>query len=64
MDKEYYKKAITSVIEFSQTPITINQALKNYEQKYGSSFPIQKFSCRSSMDFFRLYPALFLVNLL
>ncbi|XP_025420326.1 uncharacterized protein LOC112690515 isoform X2 [Sipha flava] len=62
MDKEYYKKAITSVIEFSQTPITINQALKNYEQKYGSSFPIQKFSCRSSMDFFRLYPALFLLD--
>lgn len=63
-DNDYYKKAITSVIESSQTPITINEALSNYEITYGSSFPIQKFSCRTPMDFFRLYPALFLVILL
>lgn len=56
-----YKSAIVSIISESQAPMTVKGVLKSFEVKYGYSFPFEKFSCRTSMDFFRLHPALFKV---
>lgn len=46
----------------SKEPVTIDEVLMTFKIKYNYCFPIQKFSCRTVMDFFRLYPALFLVS--
>lgn len=56
-----YKHAMVSIISKSYEPITVNQALNKFHNIYGHDFPFYKFSCRTSMDFFRLYPALFKV---
>uniref|UniRef100_A0A2S2PA58 Tudor domain-containing protein 1 n=2 Tax=Schizaphis graminum TaxID=13262 RepID=A0A2S2PA58_SCHGA len=57
--KDYYKSAIVAIIARSNEPITVNKVLAIFEKERGYSFPFQKFSCGTYMDFFRLYPDVF-----
>lgn len=59
-----YKNMIISIIMRNEKPITVKELLSDFTQIYGYSFPFQKFSCRTCMDYFRLYPALFKVNII
>lgn len=52
---------IASIIKESNEPITVNQVLEMFEIKYGYKFPFQKFSCKTCLDYFRLFPAMFKV---
>ncbi|KAL5236605.1 hypothetical protein ACI65C_004015 [Semiaphis heraclei] len=57
--KDEYKKAIVAIIAESDQPITVKEALNIFENEHGYTFPFQAFSCRTYMDFFRLYPDMF-----
>lgn len=63
-DINYYKSVICSIITNSSQPITVSQVLCKFKSIYGYVFPFQKLSCRTCMDFFRLYSTLFKVNIL
>lgn len=58
-----YISLVTSIIENSEIPITVKEVLEKFKNIHGYSFPYQKYSCRSCMDFFRLYPSFFIVNI-
>lgn len=57
-----HKDLIVSIITMSQGPMTVKQVLESFKVKYGYSFPFEKHSCRTCMDYFRLFPALFKVH--
>lgn len=50
------------LIDRSDEPITVNKVLAIFEKERGYTFPFQKFSCGTYMDFFRLYPDMFRVT--
>uniref|UniRef100_A0A2H8TF29 Tudor domain-containing protein 1 n=1 Tax=Melanaphis sacchari TaxID=742174 RepID=A0A2H8TF29_9HEMI len=57
--KDDYKSAIVAIIARSHEPITVKKVLAIFEDEQGYTFPFQKFSCGTCMDFFRLYPDMF-----
>lgn len=59
-----FKNMIVSIIMESTTPITVREVLATFNEIHGYSFPFEKFSCRTCMDYFRLFPALFKVNII
>ncbi|XP_026816464.1 uncharacterized protein LOC113555992 isoform X2 [Rhopalosiphum maidis] len=59
IQKDDYKSAIVAIIARSNEPITVNKVLAIFEEERGYTFPFQKFSCGTCMDFFRLYPDMF-----
>ncbi|XP_050426306.1 tudor domain-containing protein 7-like [Adelges cooleyi] len=54
-----YKEAIIKILLNSYKPLTVTDVLEKFLQLHGFEFPFQKLSCRTAMDFFRLYPAHF-----
>lgn len=56
-----YKEAIIKILLNSYKPLTVTDVLEKFLQLHGFEFPFQKLSCRTAMDFFRLYPAHFKV---
>lgn len=59
-----YKKIIINIISKSNKQITVKEVLDEFKNMYGYNFPFENFSCRTCMDFFRLYPAIFKVTVL
>jgi len=55
---------IVTVIKESNVPITVMQSLERFKIKFGFSFPFRQLACQTCMDFFRLHPYLFKVNIL